>query len=63
MPSGDQAVTPKPSALAIGSKSRSTVRCTRLYSTCSAISGDQPRRSASVCMRATCQAGVSEMPA
>jgi hypothetical protein len=54
--------TPIPSSAAIGMRSRSTVRSIKLYSICRATSGDQPRRSAIVCIRATCHAGVSEMP-
>ncbi len=38
----------------------STVRSTRLYSICSATKGDQPRRSASVCICATAHRRIAD---
>jgi hypothetical protein len=61
-PSGDQAVTARSSAAAIGSNSRSTVRSTSEYGICRAENGVNPRSSATVTARATTQAGASEMP-
>ena len=60
--SGDQAVKPRFSALAIGISSRSTVRSIRLYSICNPMKGDHHRRWASVFACAIHQAGASEMP-
>src|SRR5712691_8637929 len=62
-PSGDQATVPRTKAAAMGSNSRSGVRSTRLYSSCTPASGTQPRHSASVAARATRQAGKSDRPA
>ena len=41
-PSGDQGSTPRPSAAAQGSTSRSIPRCSREYSICVEISGARP---------------------
>src|SRR6266511_1491066 len=46
--SGDHAVNPRFSALAIGISSRSTVRSIKLYSICNPMKGAQPRNCASV---------------
>src|ERR1700746_104981 len=60
---GDHGTTPRPISFAMGISSRSVVRSMRLYSICSATSGDHPRRSAMACILEICHAGVSEIPA
>ena len=46
----------------MGVSSRSTVRCSRLYSICSATKGLHPRSSARVFACDTTHAGVSDTP-
>src|ERR1700681_2303290 len=54
---GDQPITPSPKPSAIGSSSRSGVRCKRLYSIWIAEMGVQPLRSAVLAAVATRHAG------
>ncbi len=60
--SGLHGVTPRSKARAMGMRSASTVRCSRLYSICSAISGVQPCSRASYCACTHTQAGWSLKP-
>ena len=60
--SGLHGTSAMPWSSASGASSPSTVRASSEYSTCSAISGVQPRNSAMVCACAVTQAGVLENP-
>ena len=51
-----------PASGASGTSSPSTVRASSEYSTCSAVTGVQPRSSAIVCACAVNHAGVFEKP-
>src|SRR4029077_988160 len=60
--SGLHGQTASPSSCAAGTCSRSIVRSTSEYSSCSAISGSEAWHCASVCARVKYHAGVSENP-
>ena len=59
---GAQPTVVIPKWAAIGSKSRSGVRCSRLYSICNPTKALQPRSSAVTLAALTTQAGVSLTP-